>query len=162
MIHGRTSTSEWTGVLLSVLLKESGVQPKASWVVAEGGESNKYTMSIPLAKCLDDALVAWAQNGEPIRPHQGFPLRLIVPGWEAIRAVKWLNRIHVVDKPFATWHEAGNNADTAADAGKARRHEYEHGEQRQGRHRRRNRRRQPPDPVRHGRSFVGHKATLEG
>ena len=115
LIHGRTSTSEWTGVLLSVLLKESGVQPKASWIIAEGGESNKYTMSIPLAKGLDDTIVAWSQNGEPIRPHQGYPLRLIVPGWEAIRAVKWLNRIHVVDKPYASWHEAGNNADTAAD-----------------------------------------------
>jgi sulfane dehydrogenase subunit SoxC len=115
LIHGRTSTSEWTGVLLSVLLKESGVQPKASWIIAEGGESNKYTMSIPLAKGLGDTIVAWSQNGEPIRPHQGYPLRLIVPGWEAIRAVKWLNRIHVVDKPYASWHEAGNNADTAAD-----------------------------------------------
>ncbi|MBI2188916.1 MAG: molybdopterin-dependent oxidoreductase [Acidobacteria bacterium] len=97
LIHGRTSCSEWT------------------WIIAEGGESNKYTMSIPLAKGLDDVIVAWAQNGEPIRPHQGFPLRLIVPGFEAIRAVKWLNRIHVVDKPYAAWHEAGNNADTAAD-----------------------------------------------
>jgi len=88
LIHGRTSCSEWTGVLLPVLLKECGVQSKASWIIAEGGESNKYTMSIPLAKGLDDVIVAWAQNGEPIRPHQGFPLRLIVPGWEAIRAVK--------------------------------------------------------------------------
>ena len=88
LVHGRTSCSEWTGVLLSVLLKECGVQAGATWVIAEGNESNKYTMSIPLEKCLDDALVAYAQNGEPVRPHNGYPLRLVVPGWEAIRAVQ--------------------------------------------------------------------------
>ena len=118
LVHGRTSCSEWTGVLLSVLLKECGVKAGASWVVAEGSESNKYTMSIPLAKCMDDTLVAYAQNGEPVRPHNGYPLRLVVPGWEAIRAVKWLSRIAVVDRPAMAWHEAGNNADTNAD-GKA-------------------------------------------
>ena len=112
LVHGRTSCSEWTGVLLSVLLKECGVQQNASWIVAEGGESNKYTMSIPLAKATDDTIVAYAQNGEPLRPHQGYPVRLVVPGWEAIRAVKWLNRIHVTDQPVMSWHESGNNADT--------------------------------------------------
>jgi sulfane dehydrogenase subunit SoxC len=118
LVHGRTSCSEWTGVLLSVLLKECGVKASASWVVAEGNENNKYTMSIPLDKCMDDTLVAYAQNGEPVRPHNGYPLRLIVPGWEAIRAVKWLSRIAVVDKPAMAWHEAGNNADTSG-TGKA-------------------------------------------
>src|SRR4026209_567756 len=118
LVHGRTSCSEWTGVLLSVLLKECGLKAGASWIVAEGSDANKYTMSIPLAKCMDDTLVAYAQNGEPVRPHNGYPLRLVVPGWEAIRAVKWLNRIAVVDRPAMAWHEAGNNADTNAD-GKA-------------------------------------------
>jgi sulfane dehydrogenase subunit SoxC len=118
LVHGRTSCSEWTGVLLSVLLKECGVRAGASWVVAEGSDSNKYTMSIPLAKCMDDTLVAYAQNGEPVRPHQGYPLRLVVPGWEAIRSVKWLSRIAVGDRPAMAWHEAGNNADTRTD-GKA-------------------------------------------
>ena len=112
MVHGRTSCSEWTGVLLSVLLKECGVQRGASWIVAEGSESNRYTMSIPLGKAMDDTLVAYAQNGEPVRPQQGYPLRLVVPGWEAIRAVKWLSRIKVVDQPAMAWHETGNNADT--------------------------------------------------
>ena len=112
MVHGRTSCSEWTGVLLSVLLKECGVQRGATWIVAEGDESNKYTMSIPLGKAMDDTLVAYAQNGEPVRPQQGYPLRLVVPGWEAIRAVKWLTRINVVDRPYMAWHESGNNADT--------------------------------------------------
>jgi len=113
MVHGRTSCSEWTGVLLSTLLKECGPRDDAKWIVAEGGESNKYTMSIPLVKAMDDVLVAYAQNGEPVRPHNGYPLRLVVPGWEAIRSVKWLTRIVIVDTPAMSWHEAGNNADTA-------------------------------------------------
>ena len=113
LVHGRTSCSEWTGVLLSTLLKEVGPRDDAKWIVAEGGESNKYTMSIPLVKAMDDILVAYAQNGEPVRPHNGYPLRLVVPGWEAIRSVKWLTRISVVDSPAMSWHEAGNNADTA-------------------------------------------------
>jgi sulfane dehydrogenase subunit SoxC len=112
LVHGRTSCSEWTGVLLPVLLKECGVQKEASWVVAEGSDANKYTMSIPLGKAMDDILVAYAQNGEPIRPQQGYPLRLVVPGWEAIRSVKWVSRIKVVDQPYMAWHESGNNADT--------------------------------------------------
>lgn len=113
LVHGRTSCSEWTGVPLSVLLKEVGPRDDAKWIIAEGGESNKYTMSMPLAKAMDDILVAYAQNGEPVRPHNGYPLRLVVPGWEAIRSVKWLTRIAVVDTPAMSWHEAGNNADTA-------------------------------------------------
>jgi len=115
LVHGRTSCSEWTGVLLSVLLKECGVKKEASWIVAEGNENNKYTMSIPLPKAMDDTIVAYAQNGEPVRPHQGYPLRLVVPGWEAIRSVKWLTRIDVVDRPYMAWHESGNNADTRPD-----------------------------------------------
>jgi sulfane dehydrogenase subunit SoxC len=113
LVHGRTSCSEWTGVLLSTLLKEVNPRDDAKWIVAEGGESNKYTMSIPLVKAMDDILVAYAQNGEPVSPHNGYPLRLVVPGWEAIRSVKWLTRIAVVDSPAMSWHEAGNNADTA-------------------------------------------------
>ena len=111
-VHGRTSCSEWTGVLLSVLLSECSVQKEASWIVAEGSDANKYTMSMPLAKAMDDILVAYSQNGEPVRPQQGYPVRLIVPGWEAIRSVKWLSRIKVVDQPAMAWHESGNNADT--------------------------------------------------
>jgi sulfane dehydrogenase subunit SoxC len=126
MVHGRTSCSEWTGVLLSVLLRESGLQKTASWVVAEGAERNKYTMSIPLEKAIDDTLVAYAQNGEPVRPPNGYPLRLVVPGWEAIRSVKWLSRIYVVDRPYMAWHESGNNADTVPD-GKALWYRFELG-----------------------------------
>src|SRR6185295_19161350 len=100
------------GVLLSVLLKECGVKGGANWVVAEGSDANKYTMSIPLAKAMDDILVAYAQNGETDRPHNGYPDRLVVPGWEAIRSVKWLSRIAVVDQPAMAWRDAGNNGHT--------------------------------------------------
>src|SRR5438093_13768479 len=100
--------SELEGVLHTGLLNESGGQKGARWIVAEGSDANKYTMSIPLAKAMDDILVAYAQNGEPVRPQQGYPLRLVVPGWEAIRSVKWLSRIKVVDQPYMAWHESGN------------------------------------------------------
>jgi sulfane dehydrogenase subunit SoxC len=118
IIHGRTSSSEWTGVLLSVLLKEAGVQKGGNWIVAEGAEVNNYTMSIPMEKGLEDVLVAYAQNGEPVRPQHGFPLRLVIPGWEAIRSVKWLRRIKVTDQAYMAMQESGNNADVTDD-GKA-------------------------------------------
>src|SRR3984957_11010111 len=82
--HGFTSCSQWTGVLLSTLLKEAGVQKSATWIIAEGADEPKHSKSIPIGKGLDDALVAYGQNGEPVRPEQGFPLRLIVPGWQGI------------------------------------------------------------------------------
>ena len=103
--HGATSCSEWTGVLLSVLLQEAGVQKGANWLVAEGGEGAKHTRSILLEKAMDDVIVAYAQNGEAVRPENGFPLRLMVPGWEGNINVKWLRRIKVVDQPYMTFSE---------------------------------------------------------
>jgi sulfane dehydrogenase subunit SoxC len=103
--HGLTSCSEWTGVLLSVLLREVGVQKGASWLVAEGADAIKHTKSISLDKAMDDALVAYGQNGEPIRPEQGYPLRLVAPGWQGISNVKWLRRIKVVDEPYMAMME---------------------------------------------------------
>jgi len=97
--HGKTACSEWTGVPLSLLLKEAGVQSSAKWVLCEGNEAGKHIKSLPLAKAMQDILVAYGQNGEPLRPHQGFPLRLIVPGFEGITHVKWLRRIKLVDYP---------------------------------------------------------------
>jgi hypothetical protein len=81
--HGMTSCSEWTGVPLSVLLREVGVQTGASWVLAEGADATGNERSLPMAKAMDDILVAYGQNGEALRPENGYPLRLIVPGWEA-------------------------------------------------------------------------------
>ncbi|MBI3667679.1 MAG: sulfite dehydrogenase [Acidobacteria bacterium] len=117
--HGLTSCSEWTGVLLSLLLREAGVQKGASWLVAEGSDAAKMTRSIPLKKALDDVLVAYGQNGEALRPEQGYPLRLVVPGWEGNICVKWLRRIKVVDQPYMTREETSKYTDLMPD-GKAR------------------------------------------
>ena len=106
--HGMTSCSEWTGVLLSVLLKEAGVQSGASWIVSEGAEEIKGASSIPLAKAMDDCLVCYGMNGEPVRPQQGFPLRLVVPGFEGIYQTKYLRRIKVVDRYYMTYNDYGH------------------------------------------------------
>lgn len=99
-LHGRTSCSEWTGVPLSLLLQEAGVQKGAKWIVAEGNDSEHHAKSMPLEKCLDDMIVAYGQNGEALRREQGYPLRLIVPGWQGVNNVKYLRNIKVVDKPY--------------------------------------------------------------
>src|SRR6266571_9068218 len=106
--HGLTSCSEWTGVPLSLLLKEAGVHNTASWIVAEGAEEVKGASSIPLAKAMDDCIVCYAQNGEPIRPQQGFPLRLMVPGFEGIYQMKYLRRMKVVDRYYMTYDDYGH------------------------------------------------------
>jgi len=106
--HGLTSCAEWTGVPLSLLLKEAGVQKGASWIVAEGAEEVKGASSIPLGKARDDCMVAYAMNGEAIRPQQGFPLRLIVPGFEGIHQIKYLRRIKVVDREYMTYDDYGH------------------------------------------------------
>jgi sulfane dehydrogenase subunit SoxC len=108
--HGLTSCSEWTGVPLSLLLKEAGVQNGASFFIAEGAETVKGAVSLPLAKAMDDCLVCYAQNGEPVRPQQGFPLRLIVPGFEGMVNVKWLRRIKLVEKNYMTYNDYGHLA----------------------------------------------------
>jgi sulfane dehydrogenase subunit SoxC len=104
--HGRAACSEWTGVPLSVLFNETGLKAGAKWILAEGGDGGKHGKSVPLPKALDDCMVAYAQNGEAVRPDQGFPLRLVVPGMEGIYQVKWLRRIKVVDQPYLTFQES--------------------------------------------------------
>ena len=106
--HGMTSCSQWTGVPLSLLLKEAGVQSGASWIVTEGAEEIKGASSIPLAKAMDDCLVCYGQNGEPVRPQQGFPLRLVVPGFEGIYQTKYLRRVKVVDRYYMTYNDYGH------------------------------------------------------
>ena len=93
--HGATSNAEWTGVLLSTLLKEAGLKPNAAWFIAEGAEEIKGADTIPLAKGMADCIVAYAMNGEPVRPQNGYPIRLVVPGFEGIFNTKWLRRINV-------------------------------------------------------------------
>jgi len=106
--HGMTSCAEWTGVLLSTLLKECGLKGGASWFVAEGSEEVKGASSIPLAKAMDDCLVAYGMNGEALRPQQGFPLRLMVPGFEGIFHTKYLRRIKVVDRYYMNYNDYGH------------------------------------------------------
>jgi len=107
---GLTSCSEWTGVPLPLLLRQAGVQKGAAWIVAEGAEDNKGAISIPLAKAMMDTIVAYGQNGEPLRPQNGFPIRLLVPGFEGVVNVKWLRRIKVTDEMAMTYNEMGRYA----------------------------------------------------
>jgi sulfane dehydrogenase subunit SoxC len=117
--HGLLSNSEWTGVPLKTVLEEAGIKQKARWVVVEGADASRMSRSIPLQKALDDVLVAYGQNGEPLRPEQGYPVRLIVPGWEGNINIKWIGRIMVTDEPFMTREEAAIYTDLMPD-GKAR------------------------------------------
>lgn len=104
---GLTSQSEWTGVLLSTLLREVGARPGATWFLAEGGDAALKARSIPIEKAHDDAIVAYAQNGEALRPENGYPVRLLLPGWEGSTNIKWLRRLELSDGPFMTrWETA--------------------------------------------------------
>src|SRR6187455_332227 len=117
--YGLISGSEWTGVPLSRLLAAAGVQPRASWVIAEGADACRMMRSIPLAKALENSLLAYGQNGEAIRPAQGYPLRLINPGWEGNTNVKWLHSLRVTDQPYMARDETSKYSDLMPD-GKAR------------------------------------------
>lgn len=122
--HGLASCSEWTGVLLAELLAEAGVRPEAAWLVAEGADACYMQRSIPIQKAMDDIIVAYGQNGEAIRPEQGYPLRLVIPGWEGNINVKWLRRIKLVDQPYMARDETSKYTDLLPD-GKARQFTYE-------------------------------------
>jgi len=109
--HGLTSTSEWTGVPLSTILNEAGIRGNAKWLLAEGGDGAAMTRSIPIPKAMKDCFLAYGQNGEAIRPEQGYPLRLIVPGYEGNMHIKWLRRLEVSDVPFMTREETSKYTD---------------------------------------------------
>ena len=104
-ICGLTSQSEWTGVPLATLFREVGVHPSATWFLAEGSDAAVMTRSIPVHKGWEDALIAYGQNGEALRPQQGYPARLLLPGWEGNTNVKWIRRIELSDGPFMTREE---------------------------------------------------------
>lgn len=103
--HGLLSCCEWTGAPLKAVLEEVGVRPEALWMLAEGGDAAAMTRSIPVEKAFDDALLAYAQNGEKLRPEQGYPLRLLLPGFEGNTNVKWLRRLKFGRKPWQTREE---------------------------------------------------------
>jgi sulfane dehydrogenase subunit SoxC len=112
---GLLSCAEWTGVSLKLVLQEAGLQPSAKWVVAEGADAAALTRSIPIEKCLDDAMLVYSQNGERLRPQQGYPLRLLLPGFEGNMNVKWLRRLHVTAEPAYSREETSKYTDLMPD-----------------------------------------------
>jgi len=118
-LHGMASCSEWTGVPLSILLDEAGVDPEARWLILEGGDAIAMNVSLPLHKAMDDCLLALYQNGERLRPENGYPLRLFVPGWEGVLNVKWLRRIELAREPVMARNETSRYTELQPD-GKAR------------------------------------------
>ncbi|CAE6731677.1 MULTISPECIES: sulfite dehydrogenase [Nitrospira] len=113
--HGLMSTSEWTGVPLSTVLAEAGIKPDAAWVLAEGSDAAAMTRSLPLAAVVKDALLCYAQNGEALRPEQGYPLRLVIPGWEGNTCIKWVRRLKLGTAPFMTREETSRYTDLMPD-----------------------------------------------
>jgi sulfane dehydrogenase subunit SoxC len=113
--HGLMSTSEWTGVTLATVLREVGLKLAATWMLAEGSDAAAMTRSIPLARVMDEALLCYAQNGEALRPEQGYPLRLLLPGWEGNACIKWLRRLKLGTAPFLTREETSHYTDLMPD-----------------------------------------------
>ena len=117
-LHGLTSCAEWTGVKLSTLLDETGIDPTAKWFIAEGADAPHLTRSVPVAKALDDAIIALYQNGERLMPANGYPMRLLLPGYEGNMNVKYLRRIKLVAEPAMSFWESKTYAQLLPD-GKA-------------------------------------------
>ncbi|MBR0801473.1 sulfite dehydrogenase [Bradyrhizobium jicamae] len=113
---GLVSCAEWTGVPLKTVLNEAGLQAGAKWIVAEGADAAALTRSIPIEKCLDDAMLVYSQNGERLRPQQGYPLRLLVPGFEGNMNVKWLRRLKVTAEPAYSREETSKYTDPMPDS----------------------------------------------
>jgi len=118
--HGMVHNVMYTGVPLKVLLAEAGVKTNAKWLLLEGADASGMNRSLPIEKALDDVLIAFAMNGEALRPEQGYPLRAVIPGWEGNLWVKWLRRIEVGDQPWQAREETSKYTDLLAD-GRSRR-----------------------------------------
>jgi sulfane dehydrogenase subunit SoxC len=121
--HGMVHNVMYTGVPLKVLLDEAGLRPNAKWLMLEGGDASGMNRSLPIEKALSDVLLAFAMNGEALRPEQGYPLRAVIPGWEGNLWVKWLRRIEVGDQPWQTREETSKYTDLLAD-GRSRKHTF--------------------------------------
>jgi len=120
---GMMSCAQWTGVYLKTILKDLGLKPNARWMLAEGADNSHMGRTIPIDKVLDDAMVVWGQNGEALRPEQGYPIRLLVPGWEGNLCVKWLCRLEFADEPFYAKEETAKYT-ALKKSGKAIQHFY--------------------------------------
>jgi sulfane dehydrogenase subunit SoxC len=114
-IHGLVSCTEWTGVPVRILLEEAGADPAAEWALAEGADAAAMSRSVPMVKLADDALLALYQNGERLRPENGYPVRLLLPGYEGNMNVKWLRRLKVTSTPTMTKDETSKYTDLQAD-----------------------------------------------
>lgn len=121
--HGMVHNVMYTGVPLKLLLAEAGLRPSAKWLMLEGADASGMNRSLPVEKALDDVLIAFAMNGEALRPEQGYPLRAVVPGWEGNIWVKWLRRIEAGDKPWQAREETSKYTDLLAD-GRSRRYTF--------------------------------------
>ena len=120
---GFMSCAEWTGVYIKDILKDLGLKPDAKWMLAEGGDSSHMGRTVPIDKVLDDAMIVWGQNGEALRPEQGYPIRLLVPGWEGNLCVKWLARLEFASEPYYCKEETAKYTALRKD-GKAIQHFY--------------------------------------
>ena len=118
-IHGLLSCSEWTGIELGPLLDEAGLKPEGKWLIAESGDAANISRSIPLADAHAHGLLVMFQNGERLRPEQGYPLRFVMPGWEGNLNIKWLHRLKVTPLPGMTKDETSKYTQLQTD-GKAR------------------------------------------
>jgi sulfane dehydrogenase subunit SoxC len=118
--HGMVHCLMYTGVPLKTLLEQVGVKPNGKWLLMEGGDAAAMTRSLPIEKALDDVLVAYRMNGEMLYPENGYPVRMVIPGWEANMWVKWLRRIEVGDQPWHHREETSKYTDLL-ESGKARR-----------------------------------------
>jgi sulfane dehydrogenase subunit SoxC len=105
-LHGLVSNAEWTGVLLSTLLEETGIDPKATWLLAEGADAPSLHRSVPIKKALDDAMIVLYQNGERLMPGNGYPMRLLLPGYQGNMNVKYVRRIKLIDQPAMSFFES--------------------------------------------------------
>lgn len=121
--HGMIHNLMYTGVTLKTVLNEAGLKPNAKWLMLEGGDASGMNRSLPIEKALDDVILAFAMNGEALRPEQGYPLRAVIPGWEGNLWVKWLRRIEVGDMPWQSREETSKYTDLLAD-GRSRKHTF--------------------------------------
>jgi sulfane dehydrogenase subunit SoxC len=121
--HGMIHNMEYTGIPLRTLLNEAGVKTEGKWVFVEGADASSNGRSIPMDKALDDVLVAFKANGEALRKEHGYPVRLVVPGWEGNMWVKWLRRVEVTEGPVDSREETSKYTDTLED-GTSRRYTW--------------------------------------
>ena len=121
--HGMLHNLMYTGVSLKTLLDEAGLKPNAKWLMLEGADAAGMNRSVPIEKALNDCMVAFAMNGEALRPEQGYPLRAVIPGWEGNMWVKWIRRIEVGDQPWQSREETSKYTDLLAD-GRSRKHTF--------------------------------------